>query len=93
MYNVSSLSIIRYCQKLPGDQYTVMAPDFKLKEVNDEICELDSKLYETLFLCTVYLPTCSPVRSEQVKKEKEIIVHVTFNVFIQNITHSTPIFF
>lgn len=93
-----SLPIIRYCQKLPGDQYTIMSPDFKLEPKDDAICELDGRRYETLFLCTVYLPTCSPVRSAQVKRERgeergreREGENYTFNFFIQNITQSTPI--
>ena len=74
---ISYLSFfLRYCQKLPGDQYTILAPEFEWNELSNGICQLDNKCYDKLFTCTIRLPMSSPVKSAEVNVI--IIIEVIF---------------
>ena len=55
----------RYCQKLPHDQFTLSAPDFDIRKLDEGgVCYLDGEWYPTLFIVTVCLPMNCPIKDK-----------------------------
>lgn len=64
---VFTMHTCRYCQKLPTDRYTVLAPEFEVILLPDNHSpSIDGHTYVQLYLATVHLPMSSPVNEATV---------------------------